>query len=196
MRMVVSGGAGWLALAAVLVACGGDRNFGSANAGSGGAADGSAGTHTGGAGTSGAVTGAAGETDTVTTTPCDEEGARQCSDRTPQYCAGGFWVSEPTCPDLCRADGRCVCDDGAARCQGNTPQICEGGEWIDGSQCEGAAPVCTGAGVCAAFVFRPGGLEPLGARSAEGPDFVLKEQSLSAAPRLCNARFCLTGGVQ
>ena len=132
----------------------------------------------------------------VTDVPCGNEGARQCNDRTPQRCSGGFWVSEPVCADLCRGEGRCVCDDGTARCQGNTPQSCQGGDWVDGQACGGATPACTGAGVCAAFVFTHGGIEPFGARSAEGPDFVLKEQSLSASPRVCGAEFCVTGAIQ
>lgn len=182
-----------LAFAAVVVACGGSgHNFGPSGE--------SAGDPTGGASAgptaTGSLAGAEGEVETVTTIPCADEGVRQCSGRTPQHCSAGFWVSEAACPDLCRGEGLCVCDEGTARCQGNSPQTCHAAVWVDGEQCGGATPACTGAGVCAAFVLKNAGLEPFGPWNVENSDFALREQSLSAAPRLCSGQVCLTGGIR
>lgn len=125
-----------------------------------------------------------------------EEGALQCAGDVSQLCEGGMWVDQETCADVCIGKGVCACEEDARQCSGNTPQLCEDGVWVDQAACGGATKVCTGEGVCAAFRLLSGGIGTFGVRPAESGGYVLKEQSLSAAPRACNDDFCVTGGIQ
>jgi hypothetical protein len=89
-----------------------------------------------------------------------------------------------------------ICPRGQMRCSGNTPQTCNGsGEWVSGTECAGKT-VCTGAGVCAAYRLVNAGIDGLGVRPAEKTP-ILKEQTLSSAPRRCGASgICVTGGIK
>ena len=99
------------------------------------------------------------------------------------------------------------CREGRKRCGGpgnNTPQTCDAdGAWQDGQACGGLTKVCTGEGVCAAYRLLNAGIDTFGVRTvepaAEGLP-VLKEQTLSAAPRSCGTvkgqQICVTGGIR
>ena len=203
---------GWvrlgLGVVLLVVACGGKRQFGPGGAGSAGSEDadseagaraGSSGNaESGGMGATGAVPtegGSAGAEGELASIPCDVDGARQCSGDVPQVCRAGAWASEAECPMRCTGQGRCVCMESMRRCDASTPQVCEGGEWVSQEPCAGATKACTGAGVCAAFKLRQGGLDAFGKRPTETPSHVLKQQSLSAAPRACGTKFCITAVV-
>jgi hypothetical protein len=128
--------------------------------------------------------------------PCDQEGARQCSGDIPQLCSKGHWVSEATCPDACTGAGVCVCATDSRRCEGDTPQACVDGAWMSDAPCSGSASSCTGAGVCAAFRLLDTGvvsLTPPGAAAA-GPQ--LTAHTLSSVPRLCSAKYCISGEIR
>jgi hypothetical protein len=88
------------------------------------------------------------------------------------------------------------CMESMRRCDANTPQVCEAGKWVSEEPCAGATKACTGAGVCAAFRLTQGGLDAFNQRPAEKPSLVLKQQSLSAAPRVCAAALCVTATVE
>jgi hypothetical protein len=120
----------------------------------------------------------------------------RCDGDISQLCEGGMWVDQETCSDVCIGEGVCACEEDAGQCSGNTPQLCKKGVWVDQAACGGATKVCTGEGVCAAFRLLSGGIGTFGVRPAESGGYVLKEQSLSAAPRACNEDFCVTGGIQ
>jgi hypothetical protein len=89
------------------------------------------------------------------------------------------------------------CKEGRGRCDGNTPQTCNAdGVWENGKACGGTTKVCTGEGVCAAYRLVNAGIDSFGVRPAEGK-IILKEQTLTAAPRSCNAKgLCVTGGIR
>jgi len=96
------------------------------------------------------------------------------------------------------------CKEGKKQCggaDGNTPQTCDAdGVWQDGEACGGTTKVCTGEGVCAAYRLVNAGIDSFGVRPAEPVAKgvpILKEQTLSAAPRTCNkAGLCVTGGIR
>jgi len=50
--------------------------------------------------------------------------------------------------------------------------------------------------VCAAYRLLSGGIDALGKRPAETGNYVLKEQTLSAAHRACGTNYCVTGGLR
>lgn len=130
--------------------------------------------------------------------PLDPEctdAALRCDGDVSQLCEGGMWVDQETCPEVCVGEGVCSCDEGTRQCSGDTPQLCEGGAWVDQAACGGTTKVCTGEGVCASFRLLGGGIGTFGPRPAESGNYVLKEQTLSAAPRACNSDFCVTGGL-
>jgi hypothetical protein len=90
------------------------------------------------------------------------------------------------------------CEDGARRCAGDTPQACAEGKWKSEQACS-ANEACSGGGVCAAFRLVGAGIGTFGKRPAEpvgGGSLILKEQTLSAAPRVCSTKFCITGDVR
>jgi hypothetical protein len=91
-----------------------------------------------------------------------------------------------------------ACEDGERRCDGDVPQACQAGVWTSETACA-KNEACSGAGVCAAFRLLGAGIGTFGERPAEpvaGAALILKEQSLSAAPRVCNDKFCITGDVR
>ena len=91
-----------------------------------------------------------------------------------------------------------VCQPGERRCDGNTPQACDSGAWTSEAACD-STEACTGAGVCAAFRLVGAGIGTFGERPAEpvaGAKLILKEQTLSAAPRTCAAKLCITGDLR
>jgi len=92
------------------------------------------------------------------------------------------------------------CKEGATQCaaDGITVQTCNAdATWEDTETCGGVKKVCTGKGVCAAYRLVNAGIDSFGVRPAEGPMYILKEQTLSAAPRTCNkAGLCVTGGIR
>lgn len=94
------------------------------------------------------------------------------------------------------------CVHGERGCaEGNHPQECNArGEWVlDENPCGGDTKVCTGQGVCVPYRLLNAGIDSFGVRLAEG-QIVLKEQTLSAAPRSCGdvkgQEICVTGGVR
>jgi hypothetical protein len=190
--------AGWVrlqwGLLSLVVACSGSKREFPADRGQAGSETGVTG------GTSGSSGGATGGTDPgsagMATVPCEVEGARQCSANVPQECHNGVWKSELECPMRCTGEGQCLCMESMRRCDADTPQVCQGGEWVSEEPCSGATKACTGAGVCAAFRLTQGGLDAFNQRPAEKPSFVLKHQSLSAAPRVCAAALCVTATVE
>ena len=194
------------------LACGGVKNPdihlpGEAGADNGNTAGtaGKSGSDTGGTDTGGTDTGGTdtGGTDPVAGggvggSPVDpecEEAALRCDNDVSQLCEGGMWVDQQTCPEVCIGEGVCACDEGTRQCSGDTPQLCQDGAWVDQTACGGTTKVCTGEGVCASFRLLSGGIGTFGPRPAESGNYVLKEQSLSAAPRACNDDFCVTGGL-
>jgi len=91
-----------------------------------------------------------------------------------------------------------VCDDGERRCDGEVPQACQSGKWVPEAACK-TSEACSGAGVCAAFRLVGAGIGSFAARPAEpvpGATLILKEQTLSAAPRVCNDQLCITGDLR
>lgn len=188
--------AGWVglrwALLSLVVACSAKRNFAEDRGGAGSENAATAGTSGSTGGSTGTEAGAPGMPDI----PCEMEGARQCSENLPQECHKGIWVSEPECPMRCVGEGKCVCMESMRRCAADTPQVCQGGEWVSEEPCTGTTKACTGAGVCAAFRLTQGGLDSFNQRPAEKASYVLKQQSLSAAPRVCTAALCVTATVE
>ncbi len=92
-----------------------------------------------------------------------------------------------------------VCQPGERRCDGDTPQACKTDAWIPEAPCDSKTQACTGAGVCAAFRLLDAGIGTLGERPAEpvaGAKLILKSQTLSAVPRVCTAKLCITGDVR
>jgi len=89
-----------------------------------------------------------------------------------------------------------TCKDQSRQCAANIPQLCAGSAWVDEPECSAGTPVCTGAGICAAFRLVNAGIDAFGVRPAETSMFVLKEQSLSMTPRACDTKFCVTGGIR
>jgi len=177
---------------------GGNAGKGSSSAGTnndaGGTEAGGTDTHGGTAGnTAGTGTGDGGAPPQEA---CTEEGARRCSGKSPQECAKGVWESEESCVEACTGEGVCACTEGRLRCDGDTPTLCKNGEWVPQTPCGGTAKVCTGEGVCAAYRLLSGGIDALGKRPAETGNYVLKEQTLSAAPRVCGTDYCVTGGLR
>lgn len=67
-----------------------------------------------------------------------------------------------------------------------------GGAWTPLEACIRANPFCTD-GLCVGLRL-VGRIGALG--TAEGPVHMLSEQSLEQLPRVCDARFCLTGGIR
>ena len=91
-----------------------------------------------------------------------------------------------------------VCEDGERRCDGDVPQACQASKWTPETACK-VDEACSGAGVCAAFRLVGAGIGSFGERPAEpvaGASLILKEQSLSAAPRVCNDQLCITGDLR
>jgi hypothetical protein len=108
-------------------------------------------------------------------------------DQLPQ---GGSGEPEPPLP----------CEPGERGCDGNTPRECNSrNEWVLEEQCGGSTKVCSGEGVCVPYRLLNAGIDSFGVRPAEGA-IVLKEQTLSAAPRTCGMvagrEICVTGGVR
>ena len=99
-------------------------------------------------------------------------------------------------------EGPAPCETGDRQCDGNTPQVCKKGVWQDEPECGGTKKVCIGEGICAPYRLLNAGIDSFGLRPAEpipGAAFVLKEQTLSAAPRVCattGKKFCITGGIR
>lgn len=93
------------------------------------------------------------------------------------------------------------CVKGDRSCNGNVPRECNSkGEWVDETECGGVNKVCTGMGVCVPYRLLNAGIDTFGPRPAEQKDIVLKEQTLSAAPKACGKvqgkTYCVTGGVR
>lgn len=93
------------------------------------------------------------------------------------------------------------CVKGDLDCDGNTPRECNNrGEWIPKEPCGGETKVCS-KGECFAYRLSNAGIDTFGVRPAEG-DIVLKEQTLSAAPKVCGrigddkTDTCVTGGIR
>lgn len=92
-----------------------------------------------------------------------------------------------------------VCDPGERRCDGDTPEVCKADAWIPEEPCDAATQACSGAGVCAAFRLVDAGIGTFGQRPAEpvaGAKLILKSQTLSAAPRACSTKLCITGDLR
>jgi hypothetical protein len=195
MRVVVAPSASLVLFWAV--GCGGSHSFvmgsgGTASGGSGSGASANAGSAAAGVPAAMAEAGAP----PAAGSPCDTEDARQCSEAVPQVCQGGVWVNEAECPEVCTGAGVCACEAGKRKCDGETPQLCDDGQWVAQEACGGAASVCTGEGVCAAYRLLDAGIGSLGARPAEpvaGAKLVLKQQTLSAPLRSCSDQYCVTG---
>lgn len=97
------------------------------------------------------------------------------------------------------ADTDGVCAAGERGCNGDTPQVCQAGVWIAEAPCDATTQACTGAGICAAFRLTDSGIGTFGARPAEpiaGAKLILKLQTLTAAPRVCNSELCITGDLR
>ena len=93
-----------------------------------------------------------------------------------------------------------TCEPGERGCDGNFPRECNNkNEWVLEEECGGATKVCAGEGECVAYRLLNAGIDSFGVRPAEGA-IVLKEQTLSAAPRSCGTvkgkEICVTGGVR
>jgi hypothetical protein len=103
--------------------------------------------------------------------------------------AGGESIQVPTeCEKL-----------GALRCRGNVRQRCSPeGEWQplpEAEQCGGAAPACTGDGVCAAYRQKSGGIDTF-ATYPSASNYVLRRQTLGMSSRTCGGDYCVRGGVR
>jgi hypothetical protein len=103
--------------------------------------------------------------------------------------AGDGGAADPGVPFTCHA--------GERRCKDNTPEECsEDGAWVSERACSGNDKVCTGAGVCAAYLLVSAGIDALGMRPTE-PRLVLKRQTLASAKRSCSATgICVTGAIR
>ena len=91
-----------------------------------------------------------------------------------------------------------ACEAGSRRCAGDTPLTCQSdGTWNAQAACK-VDQACSGAGVCAAFRLVQAGIGTFGEQPAgpAGAVLVLKEQTLSAAPRACSTQFCITGDLR
>jgi hypothetical protein len=92
------------------------------------------------------------------------------------------------------------CKPGKMQCKGNQPQLCnDDEEWEDAKPCTGATKVCTGEGICSAYRLVNAGIDSFGMRPAETPGLILKEQTLSVAPRVCGTKepiICISGGIR
>jgi hypothetical protein len=91
-----------------------------------------------------------------------------------------------------------VCQDGERRCDGDVPQSCQSGKWTPEAACK-VGEACSGAGACAAFRLVGASIGSFGERAAEpvaGASLVLKEQTLSAVPRACSDKLCITGDLR
>lgn len=92
------------------------------------------------------------------------------------------------------------CEPGERGCDGNTPRECNNdNEWVLEEKCGGATKVCAGEGECVPYRLLNAGIDSFGVRPAEGA-IVLKEQTLSAAPKSCGTvggeMVCVTGGIR
>lgn len=87
---------------------------------------------------------------------------------------------------------------GALRCRENDRERCTPeGEWQalpEAEQCGGATPACSGAGVCAAYLQRGGGIGTF-ATYPSASNYVLRRQTLSVSSRACGGAYCVRGGV-
>jgi len=108
--------------------------------------------------------------------------------------AGGPSTTDPG-KDPDTASNPSCAPEGSRRCSGDVPQVCRNQDWVSENKCSGATRACTGAGVCAGFKLTHAGIDALGRRETE-PGLVLKEQTLSAAPRACSQKFCVTATVK
>ncbi|HYQ18690.1 MAG TPA: hypothetical protein VEQ58_23105, partial [Polyangiaceae bacterium] len=126
--------------------------------------------------------------------PCTTAKDRRCSGVVPQVCSNGFWLNEAACSSACEGAGVCTCQPGARQCSGETPQMCLNGEWQDLQACQPNIQACTN-GVCAPFRLRDAGLATLGVPGG-GPTSPLRQHSLSINPRVCSAKFCMTGEIR
>lgn len=93
------------------------------------------------------------------------------------------------------------CKPGVRTCSGNVVVECQANEWVPvppAEQCAGATPACTGEGLCAAWRLREGSLASPGAYpiEANGPNYVLVQQSLLSFPTTCGTKYCVTGGIR
>jgi len=91
-----------------------------------------------------------------------------------------------------------ACEAGSRRCAGDAPQTCRSdGTWKAEAACK-VDQACSGAGVCAGFRLVQAGIGTFGEQPAAlaGAALVLKEQTLSAAPRACSTQFCITGDLR
>jgi hypothetical protein len=91
-----------------------------------------------------------------------------------------------------------ACEAGSRRCAGDTPETCQsGGTWKANDACK-VGQACSGAGVCADFRLVQAGIGTFGEQPAApaGASLVLKEQTLTAAPRACSNDFCITGDLR
>jgi len=91
------------------------------------------------------------------------------------------------------------CEPGLRRCSADTPQACRSdGTWADEDACP-VGQACSGSGVCAAFRLVGAGIGTFAERPANpvaGATLMLKEQTLSAAPRACTNELCITGDLR
>lgn len=118
----------------------------------------------------------------------DGEGGAGATTTTAGTTTGGTVAEEP-------------CMKGDLDCDGNTPRECNNrGQWIPQEPCGGETKVCS-KGTCFAYRLTNAGIDTFGVRPAEG-DIVLKEQTLSAAPKVCGrigddkTDTCVTGGIR
>lgn len=89
------------------------------------------------------------------------------------------------------------CHENEKRCSGNVPETCDdAGIWHSGEACGGDKPLCTGGGVCAAFLLLNAGITELGVRPAEQPTVILYEQRLSSHATSCVSDVCMAGGIR
>jgi hypothetical protein len=98
-------------------------------------------------------------------------------------------AGDPSVPFTCHA--------GERRCTGNTPEECsDDGAWVPDKPCSGKDKVCTGAGICAAYLLVNAGIDALGVRPKES-GLTLKRQTLASTPRSCSASgLCVTGAIR
>ncbi|HET7538976.1 MAG TPA: hypothetical protein VFK05_03865 [Polyangiaceae bacterium] len=158
---------------------GGDAGATSASGGLGGSSSGD---------TSSAGDVAGGDTDTGGVPNAGSGGAMAHAGQAGEEAAGG-------------EGGTANCSPGTRSCSGNLVVECDTNrDWIAVSaaqQCQGATPICIGAGACAALRLREGSIEVLGATSPlTTSGYVLKWHSLSEFPRMCSTKYCVTGGLR